>query len=73
MWETLIDYGRIKWQKTLKDYEDVLDLRKEDVLKEFDLVWCVRELISFWWLIKQFGGYLEFLSCHGHYHLIPCG
>lgn len=30
-----------------KDYEDVLDLRKEDVLHEFDLVQCVREPISF--------------------------
>jgi hypothetical protein len=31
----------------LKDYEHVLDLRKEDVLKELDSVRCVWELISF--------------------------
>lgn len=36
VWDTLLDCGIIEWQQPLKDLGKALD-----VLKEFDLVWCV--------------------------------
>lgn len=42
VWDPLLNYGRIEWQRTLHDLEKVA---YEDILKEFDKVWCVKDLI----------------------------
>lgn len=42
----LLDYGRVKWQRTLKVIEKALDVAYDDVLKVFDNVWCVKGLIA---------------------------
>ena len=43
IWDALQDYGRIEWKQTLKDLEETPDL--EDVLKEFDTTWGVKNLV----------------------------
>ena len=45
VWDSLLDCGRLEWQQTLYDLEKTLDVAYEDVLKEFDSVWCVKGLI----------------------------
>ena len=41
VWDSLLDYGRIEWKWTLMDLEKALDVAYQDVLEEFDSVWCV--------------------------------
>lgn len=41
VWGSLLDYGRLEWQWTRMKLEKALDIAYEDVLKEFDYVWCV--------------------------------
>ena len=45
VWDSLLYYGRLRWQQTLHDLENALDVAYEVVLNEFDLVWCVKGLI----------------------------
>jgi hypothetical protein len=45
VWDPLLDYGRLEWQCTLQDLEKNLDVAYDDVLREFDKVWCVKGLI----------------------------
>ena len=45
MWDSLLDYGRLEWQRTLTDLEKTLDVSYEEALKGFDNVWCVKGLI----------------------------
>lgn len=44
MWDFLLDYGRLKWQRTLQDLETTSNVVYEDVLSEFDKVGCVKRL-----------------------------
>ena len=44
VWDSLLDNGRLEWQRTLIDLEKAPDVAYEDVLKEFDNVWCVKGL-----------------------------
>ena len=37
-WESLLDYGRIEWQRTLMNLKKALDIAYQDVLEE--LIWC---------------------------------
>lgn len=46
IWGVLLDYDKIEWQQTLKDLERAPDVAYDDVLKKFDLVWCVENLIA---------------------------
>jgi hypothetical protein len=36
-----MDYKRLEWQNTLKELDKSLDVAYQDVLSEFDLVWCI--------------------------------
>ena len=45
VWDSLLDYGRLKWQRTLQDMEKALDVTYQDILREFDSGWCVKSLI----------------------------
>ena len=45
MWGSFFEYGRPKWQWILQDLEKAPDITYQDVLKEFDSVWCVKGLI----------------------------
>ena len=38
IWDTLQDYGRIEWQRTLSDLEKAPDIAYQDVLNEFDSI-----------------------------------
>lgn len=40
LWNSLLDYGRLKWQSTLRELKTVPNIACEDVLDEFDKVWC---------------------------------
>ena len=42
--DALLDFGRIEWKMTLKDLEKAPDIDYNDVVKEFDAVWCVEGL-----------------------------
>lgn len=44
VWDSLIDYGKIEWQQTLSDLENAADVAYQNVLREFDSVWCVKSL-----------------------------
>ena len=45
MWDSLLDYDILEWQRTLTDLEKTLDVSYEEALKGFDNVWCVKGLI----------------------------
>ena len=45
VWDSLLDYDRLKWQRTLQDMEKALDVTYQDILREFDSGWCVKSLI----------------------------
>ena len=45
VWDSLINYGILEWQRTLRDLKKVLDDAYDDFLREFDKVWCVKGLI----------------------------
>lgn len=45
MWDSLLDYGRLEWQRTLTDSEKVPEVAYQDVLNEFDSIWRVKGLI----------------------------
>lgn len=45
MWDSLIDYGRLEWQSTLRDLGRTPDIASEDVLGEFDKDWSIKNLI----------------------------
>lgn len=45
MWHSLLDYGRLEWQRTVHDFEKARDVDYDNVLNEFDSVWCVQGLI----------------------------
>jgi hypothetical protein len=38
MWDSLVDYDTLEWQRTLQDLEKVVDVAYEDFLKDFDKV-----------------------------------
>jgi hypothetical protein len=42
--DSLLDYGRLEWQWTLTNLERRPNVAYEDVLKDFDNVWCVKGL-----------------------------
>lgn len=42
---SLPDYGRLKWRPILQDLDKALDAAYQDVLDEFDSVWCIKGLI----------------------------
>lgn len=48
VWDFLIDYGRLEWQRTFHDMQKKTtpDVAYEDVLNEIDKVWCVKGLIA---------------------------
>jgi hypothetical protein len=45
VWDSLLDYGRLQWQQTLQDLQKAPNVAYQDVLKEFDSVWCIKGLI----------------------------
>lgn len=45
MWYSLLDYGRLEWQPSLRDLDEVVDVAYQDVLDEFDSMWCIEGLI----------------------------
>jgi hypothetical protein len=45
VWDSLLDYDRLEWQRTLTDLEKVPEVPYQDVLNQFDIVWCVTCLI----------------------------
>lgn len=45
VWDCLLDSGRLEWQRTLQDLERAPNIAYQDMLKEFDYVWCVKGLI----------------------------
>jgi hypothetical protein len=45
IWDSLQDYGRIEWKWTLKDLKEAPNVAYQDILKEFDLTWGVKNLI----------------------------
>ena len=38
-WDTLQDYARIEWKRTLSDLKNILDFAYQDDLNEFDSTW----------------------------------
>jgi hypothetical protein len=44
--DSLLDYERIKWQHTLTNFGKAPDMAYQDVLEEFNLVWCVKNLLA---------------------------
>ena len=48
IWDALQDYGRIEWKRTFNDLEEGPDVAYQDVLKEFDTTWGVKNLIVTW-------------------------
>ena len=42
----LLDYERIEWQQTLTNLGKASDMAYQDVLEEFNLVWCVKSLLA---------------------------
>jgi hypothetical protein len=45
IWDALQNYGRIEWKWTLKDLEEAPNVAYQDILKEFDPNWGVKNLI----------------------------
>ena len=45
VWDSMLGYGRLECQCTLLDLNKASDVAYEDVLNEFDSVWCVKGLI----------------------------
>ena len=45
VWDTLHDYNRIEWKRTLSDLEKAPDMAYQDILNEFDSTWGVKGLI----------------------------
>lgn len=41
----LLDYGTFEWQRTPHDLEKVPNVAYDNVLNDFDLVWCLKGLI----------------------------
>ena len=48
IWDALQDYGRIEWKWALKDLEEAPDVAYQNILKEFDSTWGVKNLIAIW-------------------------
>ena len=55
VWDSLLDHGRLEWQWTLTGLEKTPDVAYDDVLKEFDNVWCVKGLIITWKVRPRMG------------------
>ena len=45
VWDSLLDCGRLEWQRTLTNLEKVPEMACQDVLNKFSIVWCVKGLI----------------------------
>ena len=45
IWDTLQDYGRIEWKRTLNFLEEVPDVAYQDVLNEFNSMWGSKTLL----------------------------
>ena len=45
VWNSWLDYERIEWQWTLTNLEKAPDVTYQDVFEEFNMVWCVKDLL----------------------------
>jgi hypothetical protein len=45
VWDSLLDYGKLEWKRTLMNLGIASYVAYEDVLKGFDSVWCIECLI----------------------------
>ena len=56
VWDSLMDYDRIEWQRTLKGLAKAPDVAYEDVLKECDSFYDVLMTLS---PTKYYNGYMD--------------
>ena len=70
VWDSLLDYDRLEWQRTLHDFNKVPDVAYQHVLDDFDLAWCHKGLIV---TRSNLPVTWESQTLDGHYFLVSLG